>query len=399
MAVPLLDVNAQNHPLRAEFAEAFSRVFEPGQFIMGPEVGAFEKEVAPLVGDGTALGVSSGTDALLLAFMALGIGEGDEVLCPAFTFFATAGCVARTGAVPVFVDVCPVCFNLDVADARAKITPRTKAIVPVHLFGQCADMAAILALAEEHSLAVVEDAAQAIGASTLGGRLAGTLGVAGCYSFFPSKNLGGLGDAGLLVVNDPAVAARARAMRNHGMEPKYFHATVGGNFRLDALQAAFLRVKLPHFAAYTEGRRHNAAYYTSRLADVPGVVLGDLAHCCNGSGTQGLAVPEGTRLVLPVGRPGNGHIWNQFTLRVPGGRREELRAFLGSRGIGCEVYYPLTLDQQECFASLPESSRRGCEVAHQLAAEVLSIPIFAELREEQLAEVADALEAFARGST
>lgn len=386
MPVPLLDVNAQNHPLEAEFTAAFQRVFKTGHFIMGSEITAFEEEVGRLVGAKHALGISSGTDAILLALMALDIGPGDEVLCPAFTFFATAGCVARTGATPVFVDVCPICFNLDVKDARAKITPKTKAIIPVHLFGQCADMDAILALAGEHGLPVIEDAAQAIG-STYRGRQSGTMGAFGCYSFFPSKNLGGLGDGGLLVTNDDALATKARALRNHGMEPKYYHSMIGGNFRLDALQAAFLRVKIPHYATYTVGRQQNAAYYLQHLAKLPGVVVADPSHCKCAT-TQAAALAEaGARLVLPAAYPHNGHIWNQFTLRVLGGQRDALRQHLTQHGIGCDVYYPLTLDQQECFAYLPESSRQGCTVAHQLAQEVLSIPVYPELSLAQKEEV------------
>ncbi len=393
MPVPLLDVNAQNHPLEAEFTAAFQRVFRTGHFIMGSEITAFEEEVSKLVGAKHALGISSGTDAILLALMALDIGPGDEVLCPAFTFFATAGCVARAGATPVFVDVCPICFNFDVNDARAKITPKTKAIIPVHLFGQCADMDSILALAAEHGLPVIEDAAQAIG-STYRGQQAGTLGAFGCYSFFPSKNLGGLGDGGLLTTNDDALAAKAKALRNHGMEPKYYHSMIGGNFRLDALQAAFLRVKIPHYPAYTVGRQTNASYYLEQLAKLPGVVQADERHCkC--AQKQAAALEEaGARIVLPTAYAHNGHIWNQFTLRVLNGQRDALKQHLASQGIGCDVYYPLTLDQQECFASLPESSRQGCSVSHQLSQEVISIPVYPELTAAQKDEVIAAIGKF-----
>jgi dTDP-4-amino-4,6-dideoxygalactose transaminase len=390
MPVPLLDVNAQNHPLKAEFTAAFERVFGTGHFIMGAEVVAFESEAAALVEAKHAIGISSGTDAILLALMALDIGPGDEVLCPAFTFFATAGCVSRVGATPVFVDVCPICFNLDVNDAKAKVTSRTKAIIPVHLFGQCADMDAVCGLAKEKNLLIIEDAAQAIGA-TYRGRQAGTMGDFGCYSFFPSKNLGGLGDGGLLVTDDDALAAKARALRNHGMEPKYYHSMIGGNFRLDALQAAFLRVKIPHYSTYTSARRANAATYQSALLQVPGIVSADPAHCkCIEKQTAELA-RSGARIVLPVDYPHNGHIWNQFTLRVLNGGRDRLKAYLTSKGIGCEVYYPLTLDLQECFAGLPEVCRTGCEVSHQLASEVLSIPIYSELTEGQIQEVISAV--------
>jgi dTDP-4-amino-4,6-dideoxygalactose transaminase len=387
MTVPLLDVNAQNHPLAAEFTAAFNRVFQSGQFIMGPEVADFERELAAFAGAPHALGVSSGTDALLLALMALEIGPGDEVLVPAFTFFATAGCVARLGATPVFVDVCPVCFNLDPADARAKLTPRTRAIIPVHLFGQAADMDAINALAAAHGLAVIEDAAQAIGA-TCRGRQCGTLAPFGVLSFFPSKNLGGLGDAGALLCNDDALAARARILRVHGMEPKYHHPMIGGNFRLDSLQAAFLRVKLPHLPAWTAARRANAAAYLDQLAAHPGAVVADPADCRCAEARRERLAASGARLVLPAAYPHNGHIWNQFTLRLPGpGRRDALRAHLAARGIGCEIYYPVALHRQACFAGLPAASLGPCPVAETLAGEVLSLPVFPELSPAARAEV------------
>lgn len=392
MAVPLLDVNAQNHPLESDFNSAFQRVFRTGHFIMGQEVTSFEQEIAALVKSKHALGISSGTDAILLALMALEIGPGDEVLCPAFTFFATAGCVSRTGATPVFVDVCPVCFNIDLRDARKKVTARTKAIVPVHLFGQSAHMDGVMKLAKEHGLRVIEDAAQAIGAG-YHGRSVGTMGDFGCYSFFPSKNLGGLGDGGLLVTEDDELARKAISLRNHGMNPKYYHSHIGGNFRLDALQAAFLRVKLPHYAGYTSNRQANAAYYTDRLGSLPGVALAPESACASlhASPVEGPAA----RITLPRALPGHDHIWNQYTLRVAGaGQRDALREHLVSRQIGCEIYYPVTMDQQTCFASLPASSRVGCEVSHRLANEVLSIPIYPELKLEQKEEVVAAIANF-----
>lgn len=394
MPVPLLDVNAQNHPLEAEFTAAFQRVFKSGQFIMGSEVIEFEKEIAELTGAKHALGVSSGTDAILLALMALDIKPGDEVLCPTFTFFATAGCVSRVGAIPVFVDACPICFNMDVNDARSKITSKTKALIPVHLFGQSADMDAILALAKEHHLHVIEDGAQAIGASYKG-KGCGTMGEFGTYSFFPSKNLGGFGDSGAIVCNDDALADKARALRNHGMQPKYYHSHVGGNFRLDALQAAILRVKTRHYGEYTSRRQANAAFYIEQLSEVDGVIQADPAHCkCAATQNETLQA-TGAKLVLPVAYGHNDHIWNQFTLRVIGeGRRDALRDHLTASGIGCEVYYPLTLDRQECFADLPASSRKGCDVAHRLASEVLSIPIYPELSLSQKTEVVNAIAEF-----
>ena len=394
MKVPLLDVNAQNHRLRAELLAAFGGVFDSGRFIMGPEVEGFEKECAGLVGARHAIGTSSGTDAILVALMALGIGPGDEVLVPTFTFFATAGCVSRLGATPVFVDSCPVCFNIDVNKAAAKVTARTKAIIPVHLFGQAADMDAVVALAAKHDLKVIEDAAQAFGARHRGCGC-GTIGDFGTYSFFPSKNLGGLGDGGLLVTSDDDLFERATVLRMHGSKPKYFHKLIGGNFRLDALQAALLRVKLRHYPDYTTGRQRNAEYYTERLCQLPGVVVADPGHCkCPVTQREALAAAE-ARIVLPVAYQYNEHIWNQYTIRVLGeGRRDALRDHLEAAGIGSEIYYPLTMDQQECFADTPEASRSACEVAHQLAGEVLSIPVYPELTDGQKDQVVAAIAAF-----
>ena len=392
MKVPLLDVNAQNLPLQEELTAAFTRVLQSGRFIMGPEVEALEQEVAEFVGAKHGIGVTSGTDALLVALMALDIGPGDEVLCPTFTFFATAGSIARTGATPVFVDACPVCFNIDVEDAARKVTARTKAIVPVHLFGQSAEMDGVMALAGEHGLRIIEDAAQAIGARYRG-RGCGSMGDFGTYSFFPSKNLGGFGDGGMVVCNDDALAERTRMLRMHGSKPKYFHREVGGNFRLDPLQAALLRVKLRHYDAYTRARQENAAYYVEKLSALEGVALASPAHCCCASAQEGALGDTG--MILPVCYEHNEHIWNQFTLRVRGaGQRDDLRSHLGDRGIGCEIYYPLTMDQQECFASLPESSRMGNDVAYSLAAEALSIPVYPELTREMQDHVIAALGEF-----
>ncbi len=390
MPVPLLDVNAQNLPLESELQAAFTQVLNHGRFIMGPEMESFEKEVAAMTGAKHALAISSGTDALLLALMALGIQPGDEVLCPAFTFFATAGAVSRLGAVPVFTDICPICFNLDVNDARAKITPKTKAIIPVHLFGQCADMDPILALAQEHGLRVVEDAAQSIGAQYKG-RQSGTLGDFGTYSFFPSKNLGGFGDGGMLVTNDDELAEFARVLRVHGSKPKYHHHYVGGNFRMDTLQCALLSVKLKRYGQYTADRQRNAAHYTAELRKLNGIVEADPAHCKCVTKQDQLLESQQARIVLPTAYAHNDHIWNQYTLRVLNGGRDSLKDHLTSRKIGCEVYYPITLDQQGCFADLPEASRQGCSVSHRLAGEVISIPIYGELTEAQRVEVIDAI--------
>jgi dTDP-4-amino-4,6-dideoxygalactose transaminase len=383
MKVPLLDVNAQNLPLESELTAAFTSVLRSGQFIMGPECEALETEIANMVQCRHGIGCSSGTDAILLALMALGIGPGDEVLVPTFTFFATAGCVARTGATPVFVDSCPVCFNVDTKKAAAKVTAKTKAIIPVHLFGQSADMDAVMALANEHRLFVIEDGAQAIGAKYKG-RPVGSIGHFGTYSFFPSKNLGGFGDGGFLVANDDALADRARLLRTHGSRPKYYHKFVGGNFRLDPLQAALLRVKLRRYDDYTKKRQANAAYYTEKLRALPGVAVADPGHCKCASAQDEWIAARNTKLVLPAPYEHNEHIWNQYTLRVIGeGRRESLRTHLATNGIGSEIYYPVTMDQQECFAYTPEFSRRDCEVAHRLAGEVLSVPIYPELTTEQ----------------
>jgi dTDP-4-amino-4,6-dideoxygalactose transaminase len=391
MAVPLLDVQAQNLPLAAELQTAFSQVLAHGRFIMGPEMLAFEQHVAEMVGVKHALAISSGTDALLLALMALEIQPGDEVLCPAFTFFATAGAVSRLGAVPVFTDICPICFNLDVNDARRKITSRTKVILPVHLFGQCADMDPILTLAKEHGLRVVEDAAQSIGAAYKG-KQSGTLGDFGTYSFFPSKNLGGFGDGGMLVTEDDRLADFAKILRVHGAEPKYHHHYVGANFRMDTLQCALLDVKLAHYARYTAQRQQNAADYTAQLLQLPGVVQADPHHCKCVKTQNAWLEQQQARIILPVAYAHNDHIWNQYTLRIIGqGQREALRRHLATAGIGCEVYYPITLDQQKCFSHLPESSRSGCQVAHRLADEVLSIPIYGELTQAQRLEVVQAI--------
>jgi dTDP-4-amino-4,6-dideoxygalactose transaminase len=367
MKVPLLDLNQQHAPLAAELSAAFQRVLTSGQFILGREVEEFEQAAAALTGTRHAIGVSSGTDAILLALMALGIGPGDEVLCPSFTFFATAGCVARVGAKPVFVDSCGTSFNIDVADASRRVTARTKAIMPVHLFGQTADMDAVRKLATAHGLRVIEDAAQALGAS-FNGRPAGSMSDFATFSFFPTKNLGALGDAGLLVTSNDELAERARVLRNHGAEKQYFHKLVGGNFRLDALQAAFLKVKLPHLAGYTARRRENAAFYNKAL-----------------SATRRSRADEDIR---PAELPGNYHIWNQYTLRVDG--RDQLRRHLAERGIASAIYYPVPLHRQECF-----TSAGPLPVAEQLSQECLSLPIYPELTSEQLEWVAAAVREFA----
>ena len=383
--VPLLDLGPQNRALEPQFEAAFRDVLRSNQFIMGPRLEAFEQDCAAFLGVKHALGVSSGTDALLLALMALGLGEGDEVLLPSFTFFATAGSVARLGATPVWVDVDPHHFNLDLADAARKVGPRTRAIMPVHLFGQSGDLDALQAFAAAHQLRVIEDAAQSMGARWKG-RATMSSGDFGATSFFPSKNLGGMGDSGLVTTQDDALAERARILRVHGMQPKYYHREVGANFRMDPLQAALLHLKLPHLPSYNCARAGNAIFYHTALKGVAGIAE-------NRPGAD-----RGARILLPVDFSGQG-IWNQFTLRVPHGRRDALKAFLTARKIGCEIYYPIPLHRQECFADRKYRGFDSVPVAEQLSAEVLSIPIFPELTGEQRQWVADSLADFAAGKT
>jgi dTDP-4-amino-4,6-dideoxygalactose transaminase len=381
--VPLLDLGPQNRALEPQFEAVFREVLRSNQFIMGPRLEAFEKDCAAFLGVKHALGVSSGTDALLLALMALDVGEGDEVLLPSFTFFATAGSVARLGATPVWVDVNPHHFNIDLADAARKVSSRTRAIMPVHLFGQSLDLDALQAFAAQHKIRVVEDAAQSMGARWKG-RATMSSGDFGATSFFPSKNLGGMGDSGLVTTQDDALAERARILRVHGMQPKYHHREVGANFRMDPLQAALLHLKLPHLPSYNCARAGNANFYHAALKGVAGIAE-------NRPGAD-----QAAKILLPVDFSGQG-IWNQFTLRVPGGRRDALKAFLTGRKIGCEIYYPIPLHRQQCFADRPYRGADSVPVSERLAAEVLSIPIFPELTGEQRQWVADALADFAAG--
>ncbi len=396
--VPLLDPRRQNFPLRTELTAAFHEVLDSGQFILGQAVEVFEQEIADLVGSKHAVGVTSGSDALILALMALGVGEGDEVLCPTFTFFATAGAISRVGATPVWVDSCPVCFNIDVSMAAKKMTSRTRAIIPVHLFGQTAEMDQCNAFAKEHGLFVIEDAAQSIGAK-YDGKSAGSMSDFGTYSFFPSKNLGGFGDGGMIVTNDDELAEKARVLRGHGAKPKYHHLLVGGNFRLDPLQAALLSVKLAHLKSYAEGRAANAQFYIDKLSHVPGIRQADPALCCGGEVIEPISNDAEPELILPVAGPGREHVWNQFTIRARGvakngaSTRDALLEFLRERQIGCEIYYPKTMDQQPCFADVA-SDPATLGNAHVLANEVLSIPIFPELSEDERSIVADAISSF-----
>jgi len=356
ITVPLLDLRAQYANIRTEIREAIDRVCESQRFILGPEVTALEEEVAQICGVQSAIGVSSGTDALLEALMAIGAGPGDEVITTPYSFFATAGVIARVGARPVFVDIDPKTFNLDATAVTAKMTSRTKAILPVHLFGRCADMESILTAANEHGIYVIEDAAQALGARDELGRQAGTIGDIRCFSFFPSKNLGAFGDAGMMVTNDQELADTLRVLRVHGSKPKYYHQIVGGNFRLDALQAAVLRVKLKYLPGWTEARRTNAQRYGPLFE---GMHLGEWS-------------------ALPEGSPG--HIYNQFVVRFPD--RDRLQVFLKDRGVETEVYYPLPLHQQECFHGL--GYREGdFPQAEGAARESLALPVYPELTEDQ----------------
>lgn len=366
--MPLLDLRGQYAPLRDEILAAIARVCDSQRFIMGPEIAALEEELSAMLGVSHSVAVSSGTDALLLALMAHGVTQGDEVVTTTYSFFATAGAVVRVGARPVLVDIDPVTFNIDPAQAARAISPRTKAIIPVHLYGLCADMDPLLEEAGRRGIPVIEDAAQAIGASYKS-RPAGGMGTLGCFSFFPSKNLGAFGDAGLLTTNDADLAARARLLRVHGMEPKYYHHLVGGNFRMDALQAAVLRVKAPHLAAWTEARRLNASRYARLFRD------------------RGLL----DRIVLPVEPAGSRHIFNQFVIRVP--ERDALRQHMDARKIGTEIYYPVPFHEQPCFAGL-RYTRGDFPHAERAARETLALPIYSELTPEQQETVVDAIAEF-----
>jgi dTDP-4-amino-4,6-dideoxygalactose transaminase len=365
MNVPLLDLKAQYATLRDEMMPAMEEVMEAQWFIGGPNVTALEEAIADYSGCAKGIGVSSGTDALLISLMTLGIGEGDEVITTPFTFFATVGSIWRTGAKPVFVDIEPDTYNIDPAKIEAAITENTRAIIPVHLYGQMADMDPIMAIAEKHNLHVIEDAAQSIG-SVYKGRKAGSIGTTGCFSFFPSKNLGCNGDGGMVVTNDTELAEKIAIFRNHGSQPKYFHKWVGGNFRLDALQAAALLVKLKYLDKWSDGRRANGARYDELFAD------------CD-------------QVVTPTIRDDNVTIFNQYVIRVP--NRDACRAFISDAGIGCDVYYPLSLHQQDCFAPLGYAEG-DFPISEQAAKEVIALPIYSELTDEQIQYVAGKVKEF-----
>ncbi len=385
MKVPLLDLKPQYQALKAELDEAMLKVAESQVFILGPSVRELEAKVAAYSGAKHGIGLSSGTDALLIALMAYDIGAGDEVVTSPYTFFATGGTIARVGARPVFLDIDPVTYNLSADHVRRFLESgcerradglynratggRVRALMPVHLYGQPADMDLLTTLAREHGLAVIEDAAQAIGAECTSGRRAAGIGDIGCLSFFPSKNLGAFGDAGMCVTNDDALAAKLRILRVHGGEPKYYHAVIGGNFRIDELQAAVLLVKFRHLEQWHAGRRRNAAYYDAAFPRAGSTV----------------------RIATPTVQPGYRHIYNQYVIRVPD--RDRLRAYLAECGVGTEIYYPVPLHLQKCFAYLgcrPED----CPESVRAAQETLALPIYPELSEAQLQYVVDRIAEF-----
>jgi dTDP-4-amino-4,6-dideoxygalactose transaminase len=389
MKVPLLDLKPQYLSLKKELVEAILRVAESQYFILGPEVEKMEKEFCDYLGCKHAIGVSSGTDALLLALMAIDLKPGDEVIVPTYSFFATAGVVSRLNATPVLTDIDPVTFNIDPEDVKKKITSKTKAIIPVHLYGQSADMEPIMKIAKEKNIFVIEDAAQAIGTQYKDGKYVGTFGDIGCFSFFPSKNLGGYGDGGLVTTNNDELAYMLRIKRVHGGEQKYFHKVIGGNFRIDALQSAVLRVKLPHLDKWSEKRRVNADYYSvlfvkAGLSEGPGKINYD----------------EKNKVLLPkavyknLSGVKNYHIYNQYIIRTQ--KRDELKKFLTENEIGNEIYYPVPFHMQECFANLnhkigdfPESEKAGNTS--------LALPVYPELTKEQQEFVVQKIKEFIRG--
>lgn len=367
ISVPFLDIHAQLAPIRQQIIDAVTSVIDRGQFILGSEVAALESEVAALSHCQHGIGCASGSDALILALRGLNVGPGDEVVVPTFTFFATAGAVCNVGATPVFADIDPHTLNITRATIEPMLTEKTKAIIAVHLYGQCCDMDPILALAKERNLLVIEDAAQAIGA-TYHGRPAGSMGDVGCLSFFPSKNLGGFGDGGMVLVpTDQEVADRVRLLRQHGAQPKYYHQVIGINSRLDEIQAAVLRVKLPHLSAWSAARRGVATGYLMMLDEVP--------------------------IQLPATILGAKHIYHQFTVVTRD--RRALAAYLAERGIGTAVYYPLCLHQQACFAHFP-SAHQSLPVAEVAAFSVLSLPVYPELRPDQQEIVTNSIASYFR---
>ena len=371
MAVPLLDLKPQFQSMKAEIMAEIEAICDSQMFINGPKVEKLEQEIAAYCGTKFACGVTSGSDALIISLMVSGIKAGDEVITTPFTFFATVGAIARVGATPVFADIDPATFNIDPAKIEEKITPRTRAIIPVHLFGQAADMDAIMKIAKAHDLIVIEDCAQAIGAECNGKRV-GSFGDFGAISFFPTKNLGGFGDGGMVVTNDPEKAALLKCFRNHGQGATYVHKFVGGNFRLDALQAAVLSIKLRSLDSWSEARRRNAKHYNELFA---------------AAGLTGKVTPP-----AEAGYPVR-HIYNQYCIRVADGKRDELKQFLAGREIGCAVYYPLPLHLQPCFAEL--GGKAGdMPVAEKIAGEIMALPIYGETTPEQREFVVESIAEF-----
>jgi dTDP-4-amino-4,6-dideoxygalactose transaminase len=386
MNVPLLDLKAQYESIKSDLTRAVLNVLESQHFILGPEVERCEEAIAAYCGTKYGVGMSSGTDALLICLMAEGIGAGDEVITTPYTFFATAGAVARVGATPVFVDIDPATYNLDPRQIESRLTPRTKAIIPVHLYGQPADMNAVMAVAEPRGVLVIEDAAQAIGA-VYDGRRAGSIAPYGCLSFFPSKNLGAAGDAGMVVTDDATRADRLRVFRAHGSKPKYYHHTVGGNFRLDAMQAAVVSAKLPHLDSWTDRRNRNAERY-ARLFATSNLEVADSREW---SRVRRAGAPlSGPDVVLPAVATDR-HVFNQYVVRVAS--RDALRSHLQRRGVGTEVYYPVPLHLQGCFAGLGHVP--GDFPESELAAkETLALPIYPELTDDQTAYVVQSIREF-----
>jgi len=384
MKVPLLDLKAQYETIRPEIEGAVRDVLESQHFILGPFVQKCEEAIASYCNSPHAIGVSSGSDALLICLMAEGIGPGDEVITTPYTFFATVGAITRLGATPVFVDIDPVTYNIAADQIASKITPRTKAIIPVHLYGQSADMRTVMDVANAHRLIVIEDAAQAIGAE-FGGQRCGSIAEYGCFSFFPSKNLGAGGDAGMVVTNDPGRAEKLAVLRAHGSKPKYYHRVVGGNFRLDALQGAIVSSKLKHLDGWTEARRRNADRY-NRLFQASGLNVCDSREWAKGRGRDS-RMPD---VVLPAAS-NDRHVFNQYVIRVAA--RDNLRTTLQTNGIGTEVYYPVPMHMQECFASL---GRRAGDFPESegAAAQTLALPIYPELTDEQASYVVDSIRQF-----
>ena len=374
--VPLLDLRAQYNTIRDEIREVVDRVMESQQFIMGPEVESLEQEIAAYSQCDYGVGVSSGSDALLVSLMAIDIKPGDEIITTPYTFFATGGAIDRLGAKTVFIDIDLDTYNIAPDALEAAITERSRAIIPIHLYGQMADMDSIMEIARRHNLVVIEDAAQAIGAEYKG-RRAGSIGDLGCFSFFPSKNLGGFGDGGMVATNDSELAIKVKLLRNHGAWPKYYHKVVGGNFRLDAIQAAVLRVKLKYLDQWSEARQQNAVTYRQLLgnANLIAETENELTH----------------KVMVPVEAENRRHIYNQFIIRS--GQRDELRAYLTERNIGTEIYYPLPLHLQECFAGLGYQ-KGDFPASEQAAAETLALPIYPELTREMQAAVVGAIADF-----